>query len=261
MLKCGFNRRCYPGGFTKAILKHNPKARGHGIALPEEEGGSSPLVSDQHKTRITVHLHDVTHFDLSGPFRTDPIPALYIPLPFRTKFNLVTLDAHRFGTPREGLEEGETTRMILSQLLIALESTAINGIILMRLSLGQGDQMVAILYMFSLLFRTLSVHKPVCGHKGRGSFYAVADGFQGTSFENARVLEKILVVLRKQWWDASFSGEEGRGRWIDEWWDEIVKSEELPKLFGMRFIELITPVWETQIIGLKTHFRKNKVAF
>ena len=244
-----------------AILDHNPKARGHGIALPDEEGGLSSVLSDRHKTRITIHLHDVTHFDLSGPLRTDPIPAVYLPLPFRTKFNLIILDAHRFGTSPVDLEEGETTRMILSQLLIALESIATNGIILMRLSLRQGDQMVAILYLFSLLFRTVSVHKPVCGHKGRGSFYAVADGFQGTSLETALVLERILGVLRKQWWDASFGGEEGKGRWISEWWDEIVKSEDLPELFGTRYIDLITPVWETQLEGLKTHFQRNGVAF
>jgi FtsJ-like methyltransferase len=264
ILRFDFDRRCHPGGFTTAILDRNPKAKGHGIALPEDQGGTPSLVSRKHRQRITIPLHDVTNYNLSGPLRTESLPPRYIPLPFSTKFDLVILDAHRFGsdeTMRQFFQEGGPTRMILSQLIIALESIAPKGILLMRLSLSQGDQMVAILYIFSLLFGTFSVHKPMWGHKGRGSFYAIADGFQGASLERAFVLpvERVLFVLRKYWWEASFGS--GEDNWVNEWWDEIVKSEGLPQLFGKRFITLITPVWETQIEGLKTHFRKHKVIF
>ena len=148
--------------------------------------------------------------------------------------------------------------MILSQLIIAFEFMALNGIVVIRLGNIQRDKTVATLYLLSLLFEKLNVLKPRSSHKHRGSFYAVAAGFQA-NVKTSSVLLSIIQVLRKKWWEATFGGENGNGRNPDEWWTEIFSTEDLPNLFGERLIQLAMPVWLTQIEGMKSYFRQHGI--
>jgi hypothetical protein len=253
---------CSPGGFTSAIFAHNRNARGEGIALPVEEGGAPLLLPQSFLKRIKIHHHHVTHFDLTGPNGAQILPPTYIPLPISTKFNLVILDAHRLNTGGQMLRKGETLRMKISQLLIAFQSTTPGGMVVIRLSLRSLDETVAIMYLLNLLFSNLNVHKPTIGHSSRGSFYAIAGGFQERS-SDTELLDHVVDILRKTWWEASF-GKAELDDTVDnpyEWWQEFVKSEDLPQLFGHKFIELITPVWIKQRDGLKAHFEKHGVTF
>ena len=172
-LKTHFDDRCHPGGFSLAILQHNKKAAGEGIALPEVQGGIPCLLIPVYRQRIRIYSHDVTRFNLSPNPIDKPVPPEYPAVPFSedNKFDLVLLDAHRFETGNETPVAWEPQRMLLSQLIIAFEYTAIQGIVVIRLGNPQRDQTAAILYILSQLFQTVNVHKPISSHKHRGSFY------------------------------------------------------------------------------------------
>lgn len=242
-----FDNRCHPGGFSYAILKRNSTAVGVGVALPESLGGIPCFLDHIARRRIQIHLHDVTRFDLS-PLGKKPL-SKYNAIRFDGKFDLILLDAHRFETGNEIVVAWEPERMVLSQLIVALEYTAAQGTVVIRLGNIQRDKTVAILYLLSLLFRQVRVLKPRSSHTSRGSFYAVADGFQ-TNAGN------ISEVLRHRWWDSTFGGENKNGINPLEWWTEIFPTEELPELFGKKLIQLAMPVWVIQNEGMKSYFHK-----
>jgi hypothetical protein len=148
--------------------------------------------------------------------------------------------------------------MLLSQLIIALENIAVEGIVVIRLSNPQMDQTAAVLYILSFLFQTLKLLKPTGSHKHRGSFYAVAAGFQ---HGDTRDSSSVTRIMRMQWWEATFGGEDGNGVDPAQWSEEIVPTDELPHLFGEKLVQLARPVWRTQTEGLKEYFTKNGIKF
>jgi hypothetical protein len=146
--------------------------------------------------------------------------------------------------------------MLLSQLILAFNYTAIDGTVVIRLGSPEHDRTVAILYTLSLLFEHVNVHKPKKSHEDRKTFYAVAMGFQNNEFKNPEKCQFITDKLSNSWWEATFGGEDGGGVKLGEWWEEIVPTDQLPKLFGERFIQLALPMWKIQIKGLK-----NRISF
>lgn len=74
------------------------------------------------------------------------------------------------------------------------------------------------------------------------------------------MLSSVINVLRVRWWDATFGGDEGKGTNPLEWWEEIVKTDHLPDLFGERLLELALPIWRTQIDGLEEYFIMNGIS-
>jgi len=252
------DNRCHPGGFSYCLLRQNWTAIGQGIALPEEKGGIPCLLDPPYVARIQIHSHDVTHFDLS-PMDKKPL-FRYDTIPFDTKFDHVILDAHRFDTGNETVVPWEPERMVLSQLIIAFEYTVTDGTVVIRLGNIERDKTIATLYLLSLVFKTVKVLKPRSSHTHRGSFYAVASGFQNNVESPCRLLS-MIHILRTRWWEATFGGEEGNGTNPVEWWRGIFSTESLPELFGEKLIQLAIPVWDIQITGLKSYFRKNGIKF
>ena len=112
------------------------------------------------------------------------------------------------------------------------------------------------MYLLSLLFQTVKVLKPTSSHTHRASFYAVAAGFQA-NIESNSVLLSITHMLRMQWWEATFGGENENGINPLEWWREIFSTEDLPNLYGEKLIQLAMPVWAIQIEGMRSYFRKH----
>jgi hypothetical protein len=152
--------------------------------------------------------------------------------------------------------------MILSQLIIAFEYMAINGIIVIRLGNIEWDRTVAVLYLLSLVFETVKVLKPQSSHDHRGLFYAVAAGFQ-VNVGNDPSLSAIVqsLRLRMRWWEATFGGESGNGTNPMEWWRQIFSTADLPELFGKKLIRLAKPVWEIQTTEMKRYFRKHGIEY
>jgi hypothetical protein len=255
-----FDDSCHPGGFSLSILQHNKNARGEGIALPESKGGIPCLLLPVYRQRIRIHSHDVTRFNLSPNLSDKPVPPEYPKVPFSeySKFDLVLLDAHRFDTGNETPVGWEPQRMLLSQLIIAFQYTAVHGIVVIRLGNPQRDQTAAILYILSQLFQTVKVHKPTNSHKHRGSFYAIATGFQN-DFTKPSLLSSVIRIMRNRWWTATFGGEDGKGINPFEWWEEIVPTDHLPTLFGEELLQLGLPIWRTQVSGLVEYLTRNGI--
>ena len=235
-----------------AILQRNKTATGEGVALPEHQGGIPPLLHPQYLSRILIHSHDVTRFDLSPK----TAPSTYPPLPFSTKFDLILLDAHRFDTGDEHLVPWEPERMYLAQLIAALDYIELHGVIFVRLGNIERDITVAILYLFSLLLESVKVYKPTNAHVHRGSFYGIADGYKASELK-----DNVQTVLRNAWWESTFGGPDGAGVNPGEWWAKIFPTEELPELFGATVVDLAVPLWQTQIRGLEQYFIKHGVVF
>jgi 23S rRNA U2552 (ribose-2'-O)-methylase RlmE/FtsJ len=255
-----FDDRCNPGGFSLVILQSNENAKGEGIALPKSQGGIQCLLPPSCRPRIRIHSHDVTRYNLSPNPIDKPVPLEYTAVPFSesSKFDLVLLDAHRFETGNETPVGWEPQRMLLSQLIIAFEYTAADGVVIIRLGNPQRDQTAAVLYILSQLFQAVKIHKPVSSHQHRGSFYAVATGFQNDCTQTS-LLRSVIKIMRDRWWEATFGGEDGKGINPLEWWEEIVLTDHLPTLFGEKLLQLALPVWKTQIAGLEEYFIKNGI--
>jgi hypothetical protein len=253
------NDRCHPGGFSLAILQRNSQAIGEGVALPEGQGGIPCFLEEPFRSRIRIHTHDVTRFNIMPDDSERQVPVDYPSPPFSTNFDLVLLDAHRFDTGDETPVSWEPERMVFAQLSIAFEYLTLGGIVVIRLGNPTHDQTVVILYILSRLFENIEVHKPISSHNHRGSFYAVALGFQKDTFKDTNFLHSVLETLRDCWWKATFGGQDGKGVNLGEWWEEIVKTDDLPELFGERLIQLTLPLWEIQSEGLKKYLIKNGV--
>jgi hypothetical protein len=238
---------------------HNKNAIGEGVDLPEDQGGISCSLPTRYRSRIHIQTQDITRYNLhpnKGVPNNDPYPSP----PFSdTKFNLVLLHAHRRSDTLKSNREPE--RMLLSQLILAFDYTAIDGIVVMRLGHPERDRTAAILYILGLLFEHVDVHKPMKSHEDRKTFYAVATGFQSHEVNNPEELYQITNILRNSWWEATFGGEDGKGTKLGEWWEEIVNTEQLPELFGTRLIQLALPVWKRQIQGLKRYFKKKRIGY
>ena len=185
------DNRCHPRGLSYCLLRQNRTAIGQRIALPEEKGGIPYLLNYLYDAYILIHSHDVTPFDLSpmdkkSVFRYDAIQ-------FDTKLDFVILDAHRFDTGNETVR-WEPERMVLSQLIITFQYTVTNKTVVIRLGNIERNKTVATLYLLSLVFKTVKVLKPRRSHMHRGSFYAVASGFQ-TNVESPCRLMSIIYIL------------------------------------------------------------------
>lgn len=93
-------------------------------------------------------------------------------------------------------------------------------------------------------------------HSNRGSFYAVAKGV-GLGIEGGR-LPDILNTFKYLWLEATFGGEEGRGRPITENdLDFIVKLEDIRNHYLDRLIHLGREVWRIQAAGIRRLLQKN----
>jgi len=173
---------CCPGGFCSYILSKNLQSTGVGISLSEESGGHGFLLEDYLRPRLKLNAADLTYFQLGPTIIRDP---RLRPLPFDPNtrpFDLVLLDGHPLRTyactPATGASPAQMkSRLLISQLIICLQSTAISGTVIMKLAKPENPVTTKLLYMFDKLSLNLATWKPVCMHATRDTFYVVAKGF------------------------------------------------------------------------------------
>lgn len=145
-------------------------------------------------------------------------------------------------------------RLLVSQLIIALEAVSPGGTILIRLSHIECFPAAQLLYMLDALADSIVVHKPHVMHAMRGTFYVIAKGVNGSA--RAALRERYLDGLKKLWGKLG----EGRGRMmVPGDIDFIATADTILEEYLDRLIELGRGVWLTQIRGLSHLFKKKGI--
>jgi len=239
---------CCPGGFASYILSKNQRSSGVGISLAVESGGHGLLLEDNLQPRLDLNIADLTYYQLGPTVITDP---KLQPLPFppdARPFDLVLLDGHplRTSTSGVGAYDQMSNRLLISQLIIGLQSTTISGTIIMKLAKPERPVTVKLLYMLDMLSLDLATWKPVCMHATRDTFYAVAKGF-GHGRQGYR-LQEWLYGLKALWVSLTYGGQKpGRVSTTDL--DFIVTEMELEP-FEHRRQQLSRHIWQVQASSL-----------
>jgi hypothetical protein len=240
---------CCPGGFTSYILDRNPSATGYGISLDVEKGGHAFLLENYHRRRFQLIFADLTYFQL-GPSSISH-DSLLKPVPSQIKprsCDLVTLDGHQLRT-QEGAKRWDYDRLLISQLILGFDAIKYGGTMVVKLSRPARECTAKLLYMLDLVCVSLSTYKPQTMHAIRGTFYAVAKEV-GRGDEAVR-LPAIVEGLRKLWFELTYGGENGSGRFLlDSDLDFVISRDELIDRYMARLIELGRGVWLTQAQAL-----------
>ena len=209
-----------PGGYSASALKFNPRASVSGATLPEEQGGHKLFVQDGFRgAPVRVWRGDLTSLvgDMGidngdipeehpgfGKFQKDEVWA-------GEKFDLVFCDGQVLRNHSQDLVEHrqrcEATRLICSQLLIALQHVTVGGSMVILLHKIDRWDTVLTLRAFDR-FASIALFKPLAAHKARGSFYLVAKKIQ-PDHEGARI---AIQHWTKSWKDATLHTCTGEGR-------------------------------------------------
>lgn len=249
--------RCCPGGFTSYILDRNSSATGYGISLDVEKGGHPFHLEKYHRARFQLLFADLTYFQLGPSVDSNP---MLKPLPFRLKprsFHLVVLDGHQLRT-HKGARGWDIDRLLISQLILALEAVRDGGTIVIKLSRLGHDRTAKVLCMLDMVCGSLSTCKPESMHAIRGTFYAIAKEV-GQGADAAR-LPAIIEGLRELWFELTFGGENGGGRFmLESDLDFVISKEELIDHYLDRLIELGRGVWMTQARALHRFLQRKGI--
>jgi hypothetical protein len=245
---------CCPGGFSSYILSKNPNAYGVGLSLPESSGGHSFLLEEDLQPRLDLHLADVTTYQL-GPYHHPNLRSLPPSLMIFT-FDLVLLDGHplRIAEP-DGLAplNNVSDRLLISQLIIGLQSVSPFGTIVIKLSKPERPLTAKILYILDSISCELLTWKPVCMHATRPTFYAVAKGIRYTPRH-----AMIVHALRDLWVRLTFGGLHGTTlprRMTHQDLNSIVSPEEMV-VYKPRLVQLSQHLWDVQRQSLEGWYKE-----
>ncbi|KAM0795672.1 hypothetical protein BDR22DRAFT_825811 [Usnea florida] len=264
-----------PGGYTASVCKYSPQAHVSAITLPECQGGHHVFVRHGSGTRVEVMQADITRFAAEFGVTENPTDSQLDPAifsserPFPKPFDLIFCDGHVART-QDMLSHSratEASRLICSQLIIAMERIKSGGTIIVLLHKADYYDNVKLIRLFDKISR-LQLFKPVKGHGKKSSFYLVAKDMQ----PGRRVAQAAVSTWKQIWKDATFSSTAaptGDGNHAQDEAEVLLKhaerekdSHELVGSFGERLIELAEPLWETQRNALQTLMErlKNKSA-
>ena len=241
-----------PGGFTASVLKRHPIAKVCAISLPLTQGGHEILLPNwQTDPRIQVHLLDITM--LAAEMGAAEISAQHpdaanflLHRPFQgQEFDLIFCDGQVLRThPRaQYREKREASRLLTSQLVLAMQRVRQDGKIVMMLHKIDAWDTVALLYTFSK-FSSLRLFKPKKKHSIRSSFYLIAEEIQPQSIEALCA----VAAWKREWYIATCGSDEeyAENRVVQEKDVDYVLSE-----FGQQLISLAQPVWSIQCEALR----------
>ncbi|CAE6447509.1 unnamed protein product [Rhizoctonia solani] len=259
---------CNPGGYSSYILRTCPYATGVGISLPGEDAGHGCAIPGILRPRIDVREMDLTLIDLA-PALTKPNESyitgsralsLYLmPLPFsRHEFDFVVCDAHHLRLhPDNEIRPWNWTRVLISQILLALRAVQPGGTIFLKLSCVERALTARILIAFTRIAGSTRTVKSKLLHRKRGSFYLLAKSIRTHTLSYRR----LVAGLEKLWHTMTFGGPHGFGR--DITWDEqdlISPWDEVMKPTGVDHIaRLGKPMWEIQYNALLKFLKEQGV--
>jgi 23S rRNA U2552 (ribose-2'-O)-methylase RlmE/FtsJ len=241
-----------PGGFTASVLNRNRSANVRGISLPLSQGGHKIFLPNwQADPRLQVQFFDVTM--LAAEMGVNDIPAEHpdvanflLRRPFDGEiFDLIFCDGQvlRNHVRAEYREGREASRLLTSQLVLALQRIRVNGKIVALLHKVDSWNTVAFLHTLSK-FSKLRLFKPVRKHAIRSSFYVVAEQIKPQS----ECALQAVATWKKEWYVATF-GSDAEYR---EHLDEVNRNvDEVLSEFGTELIRLARPIWEIQSAALR----------
>lgn len=238
-----------PGGFSHFLLKLNPTAHVCGISLPPSKGGHK-LFLDLQDSRVTVNFMDITFLCAE---MLDSVNAVIPPdhpdardfietRPYLSDvFDLVICDGQVLRTHKraEYREPVETTRLLVSQLVLALQRIKAGGTMVVLLHKLETWHNLQLLYMFSK-FSMVQLFKPEKYHAIRSSFYLIAKRVQPLSPHAV----KAISIWKRSWLSTTF-------RSCPE---DTIPEEEVQVVlsqFGEHYVRLGIPIWSIQKTALE----------
>jgi len=241
-----------PGGFTASVLKRHPIAKVCAISLPLTQGGHEILLPNwQTDPRIQVHLLDITmlaaEMDAAEISAQHPDAANFLlHRPFQgQEFDLIFCDGQVLRShPRaQYREKREASRLLASQLVLAMQRVRQDGKIVMMLHKIDASDTVALLYTFSK-FSSLRLFKPKKKHSIRSSFYLIAEEIQPQSIEALCA----VAAWKKEWYIATCGSDKEHTENL------IVQEKDMDYIlseFGQQLISLAQPVCSIQCDALR----------
>ncbi|CEL58572.1 hypothetical protein RSOLAG1IB_08648 [Rhizoctonia solani AG-1 IB] len=184
-----------------------------------------------------------------------------VPLPFRRhEFDFVVCDAHHLRLhPDNEIRTWNWTRLLISQILLALRAVQPGGTIFLKLSCVERALTARILIAFTRIAGYTHSVKSKLLHRKRGSFYLLAKGIRTHTLSYRR----LVAGLEKLWHVMTFGGPGGFGR--DMTWDEqdlITPWDEVMKPAGLDHIaRLGRPMWKIQYDGLLKFLKEKGVVY
>ncbi|KAL4878994.1 hypothetical protein BJY04DRAFT_220587 [Aspergillus karnatakaensis] len=244
-----------PGGFLATALALNPTAQALAFTLPQTQGGHAVL-SPLHPG-ITTKFLDITLLaaDMGitqpsisiPPSHPDAANFIHTPQLSNGPFDLALCDGQVLRTqPRAPYREAptkEATRLITSQLSLAVTHLKPGGSLLLLLSKVEAVDSIRLIHTFDT-FADVRLVKPSRAHKTRSSFYLLARGVRSGSAEARGAVERWKQV----WGVATFGTDEEYQKLVGE---EAVFVEKLLQDFGPKLIELARGVWNVQADALE----------
>ena len=207
------------------------------------------MLDDDLRDRFDLHIADLTYYQL-GPSQLRDPKLQDLPISVQEQsFDLVTVDGHHL-THREGIRAWDRDRLLVSQMIIALQAVKPGGSVVIKLGKPEEVRTAKILSMFDTICAELVICKPRTMHQNRSTFYAICKGI-GIGSEDGR-WAYFLDHLKKLWVEITFGGGEGCGRYMEEEdLDFVMSKDELVKSYLPRLIELGRGVWKGQADGLR----------
>lgn len=200
--------------------------------------------------RYKLHFADVTAFDLAPSMPKPESPAHMLePLPFASSSqDLIICDCQWVINPDNLKRAWNWTRLIISQLLIALRAVSPGGNIFMRLSCVERTLTGRILLALCRISDLVRTVKSSQFQAVRSYFYVLAQRIDPKSEE----YHKLVSALERLWYIMTFEGEEGYGRDIGAEDEELITTDaEMTSEQGLSvLVQLGTPVWTIQYDAL-----------
>ncbi|KAF2402650.1 hypothetical protein EJ06DRAFT_555251 [Trichodelitschia bisporula] len=248
-----------PGGYLAYALKKYLLMLANAVTLGREKGGYAIHVPyDRRDSRVQVSFRDVTllGYELGMANVPEAIEAarvhpdndeLLCPWPFAapTNYHLVLCDGQVLRTHgrAEYRESCESTRLMCSQMAIALQRVHIGGTIIALMHRAYQWNVFALLAGFAK-FSDLQLFKPTCAHRESSSFYLVAKNLRPDSAEAKGMVEK----LRRAWMACTFP-ELGMSTAVFDSSKDAVNQAVAE--FGDTLLEMAKPIWEIQTEALR----------
>ncbi|KAL5332906.1 hypothetical protein BJX70DRAFT_406818 [Aspergillus crustosus] len=203
-----------PGGYLSTALRVNPTASALAFTLPQSKGGHGVLLPLNSNSRVTLKSLDITMLAGDMGMLPDTIPEAhpdadsFILASHFTQgqsFDLALCDGQVLRTHERAAYRGarEATRLITTQLALALEHLKPRGTLVLLLHKADSIHNVRVLYTFAK-FASLRLFKPKKAHATRSSFNLVASGVRSDCEEAVQAVKKWKEV----WKIATFGTDE-----------------------------------------------------
>ncbi|KAF9557358.1 hypothetical protein CPC08DRAFT_668740 [Agrocybe pediades] len=241
---------CSPGGFSSYVLAQNHLSTGCGISLPVADGGHEFCLENPLRSRYTLFSANMTYYALAPAAIGNP---RFFPLPAEVasrNFDIVLLDGHQLRT-QTGSLPWDRDRLLISQIIIAMQAIKVGGTIIMKLSLPHKVIPAKIAYMFKTISGNIQRWKPRTMHANRGTFYLVARRV-GSVDQGERNRDMFSHALRQLWSELTFGGENRAGRFmVPRDLDFAVTTDELVENNVGWLVKFGIPLWEVQKMSLR----------